>query len=679
MFYIVENRVFSAITDSYVTVAIVEATADGEEPVTIEVKDSKGVVREVKPVTLIKGDKSLDFEFVKTVEAKDLVGVWTVEGKTFDLDITTNLELFKTTTDQFKFNKALTDLGIENVVVANIPTYIGTARDKFLAKLVEDEKDLTVASVQEFINTQNTKIEEDGTEVESAKAAVKAVFAAIEADNDIALLATLENDAFVRVNDEILGEYKTKLTAIKPAAGAPDPAVTALQSEINTANDAAVVTALDALASAGDYDDEDMDSVVKKDLNAAKDLIVKYATVNEDGEYTNGTLAVKTFKGALEDIEVQLLVADVLASTTPTSLKAKLTALDNLEELTAKFMTEKYLETNAKYYVNGFGTPTATGGLKQLLAANTIKLTVTEVETLITDMNTAVSGSYLAAVNKTDGDVDSLLKALKAFPGLKYVADSNKDVYWTADNANFDNTTVDDADKLQAAVIKHNIEAIEAAPKAKVIEALNVLELKNVIVANAEEYAAADFGSDDTIVKAQATVDATNHDVSVAAELKAINKATTVTEVETSLDKLVNLKETDYADADEQKIYDYLKIRSVDRDFVAAFVLEKRDATPATTGVTDKEYDSVKTLAAQVSAAQTAHAQALTGINEIKLTSTPDAVVTALDKMLDEDFAELSNVEKSAAAQAFLDQLAFDADGDLETQFVTLAAVKALL
>jgi hypothetical protein len=54
-------------------------------------------------------------------------------------------------------------------------------------------------------------------------------------------------------------------------------------------------------------------------------------------------------------------------------------------------------------------------------------------------------------------------------------------------------------------------------------------------------------------------------------------------------------------------------------------------------------------------------------------------VVKALDKILDEDFAKLSNTAKINAAEAFHDKLVFDEEGALKTPFRTLADVKALL
>jgi hypothetical protein len=635
---------------------------------TIEVIDNKGNVVEVKPVDIPAGDTTVFFEFVETQTEQE--GVWKIAGHEYDFDLAAKLDAFVAAVgNQIALNEALADLGIENVKVENMKAY-ADAQQEFLDELEEDEAELTVEAIQAWIDEVNVDVAEAGDKKAAEAAAAKAVKDALKADNDIALQLALQNDVFVKVNDEWTMDYKTQFnwdTLIDADSDADD-----IQTQINAVNDGKVNDAIAAIVSGTTgFPTDAIDSVETKKLNTAKDYILNYATVDNDGEYVNANL-----DDALEAIEVQLAVADVLAATTPTTLKARLTALDNLEAFSTDFIKDNFIEANLKYYLNGFGDP-ATGGFKQVPSA-TVTYEVSDVETLITTMNTTVSTSYVTAVTSA-GTADELLAALKAFPGLKYVADANKDVYWDATSVGTENqfASVTDDVTTQAKVVELSINAINAADKTKVIAALNVLELDDIIVANAEAYvadASASVYTDaspQTLAGAtdrdevQAAVDQINKAVVVAAQVDAINEADDVATVKAALDAL--------ADVDE--VVNYLKIRSVDRDFVAAYVLENRPdgGYVAGTGTALDEID------AEVNDAQTAYDAALTAVNNIQIDSSIDTIVSALEGTLDEDYLALSNTAKVEAAEAFYEQLTFKTDGTLETPFVTLAAVKALL
>ncbi len=172
-------------------------------------------------------------------------------------------------------------------------------------------------------------------------------------------------------------------------------------------------------------------------------------------------------------------------------------------------------------------------------------------------------------------------------------------------------------------------------------------------------------GGSATIITSATAMDAAlkviNDKVIEDAQVKVINGAKDVATVKEALDIL----------EDAGLLTDYLKIRSVDRDFVAAYVLDERPASPG--------YTNLAAIDGKVTAAEGVHTSALTGINGITYTMNPSDIVTELDKMLDEDFGALSNTAKAAKAEALQAQLTFKADGTLETPFVTLAAVKALL
>lgn len=615
------------------------------------------------------GDTVVFFEFVETQTTQE--GVWKIAGFDYDFDLAAKLDAFEEATSQLALNKALVDLGIENVVVGNVPTYL-SEKATFLTELKED---LSVENIQAFIDKVNADIVADGEKSEAEAAAVEAVAKAIDADNsyttpnDIALAQALQNEVFTKVNAEWVEDYSAQLESdtITDASSAQ-----AVQASIEAVNTTKITAALDGLTSTGTSfaAANEIDSVDADDLKEAKELIEAYAPVDSEGEYV--AIATVAVDDILEQIDVQLAVADVLAATTPTTLKAKLTALDNLEAFSTDFIKDNFKEVNLKHYLNGFGDP-ATGGFNQVTAT---AYGVTDIESLITDMNNTVSGSYVTAVNNAT-DADVLLAKLKAFPGLEYVVDANKDFYWTTANANFDSSAVTDFDSAQATVVTQNIAAINAADKTKIIAALNALELDNVIAANAEAYVADDSASVYTDASAQdlgtatdkddvqAAVEQINKAVVVAAQVKAINDAEDVATVKAALDTL----------ADVNEVADYLKIRSVDRDFVAAYVLEERPDGGYVAGV-GTVLDAID---AKVTDAQVAYAAALAAVNALQVDSTVDSIVAALEGTLDEAYNDLSNTSKVTSAEAFYDKLVFTEDGSLKTPFITLAAVKSLL
>lgn len=69
---------------SAIEATIVEVTfpelAEKVENATVVVKDSKGEVRDVVARDIAKGATKAQFDFVKTVKADDLTGVWSVNG-----------------------------------------------------------------------------------------------------------------------------------------------------------------------------------------------------------------------------------------------------------------------------------------------------------------------------------------------------------------------------------------------------------------------------------------------------------------------------------------------------------------------------------------------------------------------------------------------------------------------
>lgn len=633
----------SAIDANGVTVTFAELSADllGQE---VEVKDANGDVYAVKAADLAEGAKSYTFEFVKTVASTKLVGVWNVNGVSFDLDLENNLAAFVAAgTDQIKLNKALTDLGIENVKVENMKAY-ADAHAAFLADLAKEDKDVDVAAIQGFVD----KVNADQITAGDSKAIAKKVNDAIEADNDVALLAALKDPAFVRVNADWLtglGSYKAAIVAEATLTNKDE--VKEIQGLINGVNDLKV----------GAVTDTGIDKTV---LTKAKDLVLTYNTPDAKGEQTSAT------KTKLTAINTQLALVDVLEATTPNNFKAKLTALAELVNTpsTTTVDMKKYVDANGQAYIDALKAEIVT----------TNKDEVSEVVNILfadtTGVNDVEEGKLITAVT-TAADAEALVVALNDL-GVKQVAATNEDAYYAFDgngDLTDDYTAVTTKAEAQALVDGTNVDEVVNATASTIIEKLNVFGLDNIVAANAEAYVAdanitgltADVDNDATVTAVEAAVDAANKAVVIAAQVKAINEADDVATVKAALDAL--------ADVDE--VADYLKIRSVDRDFVAAYVLENRPAAPG--------YANLGAIDADVTLAETDYSTALGNINGIVITDSIDTIVTALEDTLDEGYNALSNTAKVEAAEAFFDQLVFDDFGAIKTPFTTLAAVKALL
>lgn len=644
----------SAITNQGVTVEYAALTEDmlGE---TVEVKDANGTVYEVKSADLAEGTTSYTFEFVTTVPTAKLVGNWTVNGVTFNLDLASNLKAFNDAgTDQIKLNKALSDLGIENVKVENMKAY-ADAHSDFLAKLAKDNEDLSVANIQAFINEVNA----EQITAEEGKEIVKKVNDAIAADNDIALLQALQNEAFVRVNpDWLTGTTSYKATISAESTATNKDEVKEIQGFIDTVNTSKVGAATDT-------------GINKTDLLKAKDVVVTYNTPNAKGEMTTTT------KTKLGKINTQLALVNVLEATTPNNFKAKLADLAALVDDTSVLDMKDYVDANGQAYIDA---------LNDSSLADTDIDTVSEVEAILfgatTGVNDVEEGNLITAVTGAS-TANELVKALNDL-GVKQVADTNKDAYLVYDapvaDSTADYTVVTTKAEAQELVDAVNLDEAASAAEADVLEKLNVFGIDNIIAANAKAYATdtnsdisgvtADTSGDnaETVKDIKAAVAAVNKSVTVAAQVKAINEATTVAEVKTALDELANVGEA----------AGYLTVRSADREFVAAHVLEERPVAP---GYADESaiQGKIGANATVDPSALKAHQDALDAVNAITRTTSPAAVVDALDKVLDEDFAALTAVQKSAKAQEFQDKLTFDDAGDLKVDFVTLAAVKALL
>lgn len=618
-----------SLNSNYVTVAFKTAKKDllGQ---TVEVKNADGKVIEVKPVDVALGDSVADFEFVTPVKAEDLKGVWTVNGQSYDLDLYNNLSAFLAANDQITLNNVLTKLGIANVKVENIQSYLEAKAD--LNKTAEE---LTVADVQKLVNTVNTKKLDAAAEAEI----VKSVQDAIKDGNNVALLSALQNPAFERVNSNWV---TTDSTGYAATIASTDDSIAKIQAKINTAND----TIIKATYTVSGVD--------KEKLAASKTLVAQYATVDEKGVVTDADL-----KAAPAKIDEQVAVADVIAATTPTSLKSKLVALAdvvNTKDNTVLDLT-KYVDANGKAYV-----------AKLKAATVDAKDTTLEISGLIDTVNAESSTSLVEAVKtaatETTVDADKLLAAIKAL-GLKQVADSNKAVYATA-AASF--TSVSSANEVQAAVDNSNVIAVTSATDAdQLLAALQVLELKNVVATNKEAYLTDVKSASATIKDDATTIDAAlkviNESVAKAAAVKSINDATTADQVKTALDTLA--------------FADYLNVTSGDRIFIAEKVLAARDALEG------KKFADASAVETAVTNATTDRTNAIKGVNDLTKSSTLTEVAKALLAVGHSSLTgtvENPTANDTEIADAFYKTLSFDdADGSLKSTFRSISDIRAAI
>jgi len=636
----------SAISNTTVDVAIA-APQEDILGVTVEVKDNKGNIVEVNPTDISAGDTVASFTFKTPVEK--LEGVWTVAGKEYSFTAIQQLADITDAAsadplDEVKLLNALNAAGIKNVDENKLAAY---------ADAVVDAAPATLADVQTAIDKAN----KSAVDKDDEAAAVKAV---VDAANQIQLLNALKaNFAFVNADwavkyaaAEVTNDGGANVTLIGLTKDNSDGVTfEAIQEAINDTNDVEVAAAYDKA----------FKSLKTADVTAARTLANTYLSTDEDAPFTKKEVSN-------DSLDVLDALIRVNAATTNNSLKNALVALSNLE----KALVEKYknvpgaitAEFDIKLVNDNYLADyrKAISDEKDVTKKNQRK----DIEAIIKKVNADNASSQIGKVNGATTP-EELLKALKAYPGLKQVADINKDSY----AANTDFASVD-ADDIQAAVDASNLDAVKTATVANIIAKLNVFGLDNVVAANAAKYEAAkatlggvSVGSTnaDTVKNLKAAVKLVNEAVTENAEVEAINKAETASQVKDALDKLA--------------IAGYLNVPSADRLYVANALLEVRGKS------TFADLDEVKEAlvnAAGDEGVLVDYEEALKGVNDLKADSSITATVAALKKVGNEGFNKLGATQQSIVAENFLNSLTFDADnGKLKPLFKTLAAVNTAL
>lgn len=629
----------SAITATGVTVTFPALTAD-IEGVTVEVKNSKDVVVAVETLDLSAGEETAEFTFTTPVKEADLTGIWTVDGVEFNLGLALQLITFEETDSQIELFELLEELGLENVDSANAKAYLDEKQD-FLDQLAADEKELTVEAIQAFVNEVNASVITDADKEAAAKAVVKAL------GNNVALKSALQNAAFTKVNSTWIEDiatpavdgYATELTGAGLVVDTVT--VTDVQAAIDTVNEAVIGAQITAVGP--------NTSVDKTKLAELKTLIETYAPVNEEGEYV--TLANQT---ALDNIAEQSAVADVLAATTASKFKttvATLAGIANTPGTSDVIDLEDYVDANGKAYIDTIKdlnsaaptlTPADYGVTDKVNLASEIASVIAKVNDVQADKGAVTEYAALktAATNvKTSATATNKSKYIAALQavGIKQVSSNSANVaeYIKTDGSTLAldlilaeatgvaGTSDVAAAKvaIQAVIDGANLAVVQSADATGIIAALNVLELKNVVAANAAAYVA-DTGANgvmnttdtDNATKLQTALNKVNSAEAVKAAVKAINNATTATEVKTALDDLAN----------EGKVAGYLNVTSADRIFIAEQVLDAR------ADETDEKYTSETEVGVAVTAATEARTGTLIAVNALKITDDLTKIADAL-------------------------------------------------
>lgn len=626
---------------------------------TVEVKNSTGVVVPVVAHDLAVGTTTTQFDFVTPVVTTDLTGVWTVNGKEYSftaIKLVADINAAAAGGNQVAFLNALNAAGIQNVKVELIADY---------ATLVANANPqaATIADVQKIVDDKNKAVTDSDDALAKETAKVKAV---ADATNQVQLLTALQAN-FDRVNADWIVEYANKavtttgtptLLALDAnhyvGAGSATTAA-AIQVAIDAINDTKVQAAYGTAFA----------SLNSTDSATAKSLINTYIADDE-------TVAISAKDYYLDSVAVLDAVIAVTKAPTNNSLKTALVALNNLEtSLVTKYQGNVTYTVNDDLNITTVSDALLTDYRTALAAAvNDDKNQRSDIQTIITNANAAKAVAQLAAVTSAT-TADTLLAALKAYPGLTQVADSNKAFYFGAD-ATSDFAGVD-ASTIQGTVDAANLTAIKTAADAdKLLVAFSVVGTTNVKAENKAAYfgsltgtvATGEIADASNAADVQTAVNAINTALVATAQVAAINSATTATQVNDALLAL--------------GLDDYLNVPSVDRMYVAEGLLVARGTS------TYADLAAVKDALFKSGTPDTgviaAYKVALGGVNALTSASTITDAITALSAVGNTTFNNMTAAQKATIAENFLAACDFSGTaGALKTPFKTLEAIKALM
>lgn len=615
----------SAITTTAVEINITALTED-DEALEVEVKDNNRNVVATKTAAVSAGETTVTVEFVTAVKAADLVGVWTVNGVEFNLDVVNQLEAIieALTGGDLALYNALEAASIKNIDDNLVSAYKGALAEEELTSL---------EAVQAVID----KVNADNVSATEAVALVKEVFGAQA--NEVTLSKVLANN-FDRVNSKSITVYKQ---AISTLFSEQEPAIVAV-SDIDAENSVALLKGIQAA----------IDAV---NLEAVATAFAAVESTIDTSKFGEVRTLINTYKVAPEEGAVDLYgyMTDVLdyqtaiaAVTTASTNSALLNALNKLDAALVQY-TEKYdgkaIENIGTGFKNGADNFDLTKVKTDATSLTAYRLAIKEVEEvglknqakdildIIVAENGELSGAAITTALKNLNEVNAATTASKVVEYLKAAQDLDSDL--TAQTKKEIKSAYAEAYKTEV-LAKLATGVVDSDPVA--YEKFEAVSEVNILVGSVND-----------------TQDAT-------ALLKALNDATTAAQVSSAL---IDLKSEAF-----------INVHADDKLTVAAAVLAARDA------LTSKKFDTVtNTYAAAVTVAVEARTEALGLANELNSDSTITNAQAVLAEVAPTTYAALSNQAKVDAAQTLLDSLEFSStdavDGafPLKSKFKTLKAV----
>lgn len=614
----------SAIEATIVEVTFAELDEELTD-VTVEVTDSKGVVREVIARDIAKGATTAQFDFATTITADDLEGVWTVNGVSYSFDELKLVEDIvaeagKSPVNQVKLYSLLQEAGIENVDADRIATYADDINSATTTPV-------WASDIQKIVDQTN----KDAGDAASEAAIVKAV---ADATNQIQLLPVLQAN-FDRVNPNWIAGYATQ--HVDPAG------VNETMLALNADN----------------YVGKD-DAVTKAQIQAAIDA------VNNTNIGTANTNADTSTKQAAVTSLIETYVQADNPATPNVTPKADAIAASKAKEAAfrvAEATTENSLYNALVLYANA--TPDAT------LKAS--------------ELNANLKAYYKSAFDThTKASLVSEIKAGTVDIKGDIVEQADTNALEDALNTVGTTATAYDADKTNATKKAAFSKALQTLANYTSHQTVTTEKFVMSTIDNAllEDYANVLTGIDstDAVSDVQDAVKGVNDNKELVAAVKVVNNtASTATQVRTAL--------TTIAVAEGNT--SFINLSATAKLEVAELVIEDRptDGFEAVEGdgvvAPQTVVEVINTeITAQISARSSliANINAVNGTDQAPVSFDFDTVNTALTALDHEAYNALTGLARINAAQNFFDNMPTRTltDGTVvEVAYTTLTAIKA--
>ncbi|CDX03435.1 Hypothetical protein DPCES_3549 [Desulfitobacterium hafniense] len=330
-----------------------------------------------------------------------------------------------------------------------------------------------IATAQEAINVLPTEVPETvaialsvsvtvKADLQGRLEAVKTVVPVLEAINQVQLLAALQNSAFVRVNEDLIGEYDTALDG-------SEITITAIQTDIDNVNQIAATTAV------GDAEA----SLLAADVAAAQVLVNNLPDLNPN-----------TAKETLLDrLDVVNAVITLKMATTEAQVLAALKSealglTDIIDAISAEYKAEFDTIVGTLAYNTDLQDVVVNAGNSLALATAVSDIVTNFVsydETDADDQASALTELLRLAAVSADLNADTINSVLIE----QYITDITEDINLAA-SGSINWTTASAADKaaaIQGLINSANSGLDEANRLVAVNEATTVAEMRTALTA----------------------------------------------------------------------------------------------------------------------------------------------------------------------------------------------------